>query len=246
MALYIVTGAPASGKSTYIREHAQPGDIRIDYDEIANTLSGMDPNNHTHPQHVKNITKATRTAAIKAAMRYANQVDVWIIHSTPTQSTLDDYREHGAEIITIDPGKDTVMQRIKNERPEHMLKIAATWYGDKPKQVQAHKRGYDDRHRANKKRLLARHKDGTACQWCGKPMWKNPENNFDKAPLEADHSKPIKHHGQHQLADRLLHRACNRQRKDNPALTRPEGMRKLDEETHHNTEGTTAPVVDWG
>ena len=354
MALYIVTGPPAAGKSTYVREHAQPGDIRIDYDEIANTISGAEPDNHDHPQHIQTVTKTARTAAIKAALKYANQVDVWIIHATPSATILQEYREHGAEIITIDPGKDVVMQRVKEQRPEHLTKVAGMWYrntititssaqrgapradllieaahlpnphdvpGLRPRdgkntQVQdwllghdavhafideqmerirtlkprtitvtckagkhrsvaiaeflaerlndegtpttiehrdlkknsgptpAHERGYGYRHREQKRRLLARHKDGTACQWCNKPMWKTPEDNFDGAPLEADHSKPIKHHGQQQLADRLLHRACNRQRKDNPALTRPEGMDKLDEPTTPNNKPIT--VVDWG
>lgn len=64
--------------------------------------------------------------------------------------------------------------------------------------------------------------------------------NPDAAPLEADHSKPIKSHGHiNNRADRLLHRACNRSRGDGsrdhlrPALT-------------GNTTPNAAPAGDSG
>ncbi|WP_165683056.1 AAA family ATPase, partial [Mycobacteroides abscessus] len=45
MTLYLVTGPPAAGKSTWVRQHAKHGDITIDYDAIASVLTpaGGDP-----------------------------------------------------------------------------------------------------------------------------------------------------------------------------------------------------------
>ncbi|HJD68625.1 MAG TPA: ATP-binding protein [Corynebacterium kroppenstedtii] len=68
MALYIITGPPAAGKTTYIETHAKPGDIRIDYDAIANTLTGSPANNHEHKQHTKTVAEAARDAAMQAAI----------------------------------------------------------------------------------------------------------------------------------------------------------------------------------
>lgn len=48
--------------------------------------------------------------------------------------------------------------------------------------------------------------DGTECEYCAEPMFKDSEKNFDRAPLEADHSEGNKR----KLADRLIHRECNR------------------------------------
>ncbi|WP_083293783.1 RNase adapter RapZ [Corynebacterium sp. HMSC08A12] len=79
-------------------------------------------------------------------------------------------------------------------------------------------------HQTQRRRLLYNHKNGTPCWWCGQPMYKNKNQNWDKRSLEADHSKSRRDHGTNQLADRLLHATCNAQRgagdKDNqrPAL----------------------------
>lgn len=195
-----------------MRDHRQPGDITIDYDEIANTIAGETVDNHTHTDTVKAVTQAARRAAITEAMKHANTTGVWIIHSAPSANALDRYRKFGAQIHTIDPGKQVVMRRCKTERPPHMLKVAAAWYDrDKPKT--AAQRGYDHRHQQVRRRLMARLKDGQACEWCGQPMYRKPEQNFDHAPLEADHTLDLKHHGPGD-ADRLLHRTCNRSRGD--------------------------------
>lgn len=126
--LHIITGPPAAGKTSFIAEHSQPGDIRIDLDHIANLLAGVDPDNHDHAPHVWAVAKAARTAAIDAALKHAAEHDVWVIDSKPTPANLTRYREHGAQIHTIDPGKTTVMSRIKNQRPARMIQVAAAWY----------------------------------------------------------------------------------------------------------------------
>lgn len=245
MTLKIVIGPPAAGKSTYIREHRQPGDITIDYDALANTLAGLEPANHEHTTTVKRVTKAARDAAIREAQKHAHDMDVWIIHSTPAQTTLDRYRREGADVIVVDPGKKTVMHRIKQERPKHMLAVAAKWYEqqDKPKPKQAHQRGYDWTHRNNRQRLLYNLVDGTPCEWCGKPMYKDPDRNFDHAPLEADHTKDLKHHGPSK-ADRLVHRHCNRSRRDGHDERSPLNQPAAPDDVSPEPQ-TTPPATGW-
>lgn len=67
-------------------------------------------------------------------------------------------------------------------------------------------RGYDGRHQQARKTLLYRLVDGEKCQICARPMFKMAENNFDGAPLEADHREGDKSRPPY----RLLHRHCNR------------------------------------
>ncbi|MDN5588478.1 MAG: hypothetical protein L0G69_18150, partial [Brevibacterium sp.] len=87
----------------------KPGDILVDFDQLANALTGLDPANHEHTAIVKKVTKAARDAAIREAQKHAQEVDVLVINSTPAQSTIDQYQDDGAEVIVIDPGKETVM-----------------------------------------------------------------------------------------------------------------------------------------
>ena len=77
-------------------------------------------------------------------------------------------------------------------------------------------RGYGATHVRQRKRLLYQLVDGTPCEVCGRPLYKDAAKNFDSAPLEADHGPgsalKFKHGAEKRttLATRLLHRYCNR------------------------------------
>jgi len=126
--LYIVTGPPAAGKSTWVRENAKYGDITIDYDAIAGTLTPPGGKPHDWPAHIKAVTKAARRAAIDTAVQLSGQHAVYVIDSSPSARLLDEYRQRGAQIITIDPGRATVMDRAKRERPWRIQQAAKQWY----------------------------------------------------------------------------------------------------------------------
>lgn len=83
----------------------------------------------------------------------------------------------------------------------------------KPPTKTRQQRGYGRRHEKQRQKLLHNLKDGTPCPHCGKPLYKDPTKNFDRAPLEANHTNPLANHTNKQtapLADELLHRHCNR------------------------------------
>ncbi|MCF8713011.1 AAA family ATPase, partial [Corynebacterium sp. MC-09] len=62
-------------------------------------------------------------------------------------------------------------------------------------------RGYGYNHQTRRDQLLYNHVDGTPCDICGQPMYRDKERNPDHATLEADHREGDKTH----LAYRLLH-----------------------------------------
>lgn len=126
--IHVVVGPPAAGKSTWVRQQAKPGDITIDYDNIANVLTPHDGQPHDHQPHVSAVTKAARKAAIQAAINLNVECNVYIIHSTPSRASINQYRRLGAHINVIDPGREVVMQRCKAERPWRMQKAAQDWY----------------------------------------------------------------------------------------------------------------------
>lgn len=221
----VVTGPPAAGKTTHVRQHAQPGDVIIDYDHLANALSGQDEDNHDHPAHIQAVTKAARQAALDAAINTSARI--WLIHAMPSEKQQVNYSARGAEIITIDPGKEVVMRRIKAERPARMAKAAGKWYANQAKPKSTTERGYGWKHQQQRERLLRKHRDGAPCSHCGKPMYRDPARNFDGAPLEAQHADALANHADKQrapLASELMHRFCNRSLGDGTRAVAPPGQ----------------------
>lgn len=135
--LHVIIGPPAGGKSTYVREHAKPGDITIDYDALAHTLSPHDGNPHDHPGHIRSVTKAARQAAIDTALTLPGSHDVWIIHSWPNPALLTDYINRGANVVVVDPGPDVVLARCKTERPYPIQQAAKQWYDERASKAAA-------------------------------------------------------------------------------------------------------------
>lgn len=132
MTLYVVLGPPAAGKSTWVGQQAKPGDITVDFDRLANTLSIANTSSHDHPPHIQFVTRIARRAAIDAAVRFRNLIDVYVIHSKPSEKMMRRYKSLGAEFVTIDPGEKIVLDRIRRERPAISGdEIAEIWYSKK-------------------------------------------------------------------------------------------------------------------
>ena len=254
--LHVIMGPPAAGKSTFVREHAAEGDIIIDLDHIANALAGKPMDNHEHTGDVLAVAKAARQAAIDTAL--TREATVWLIHTNPSPKQRAEYEKHGAEFHTIDPGKQTVMARCKQQRPHGSAIAAAKWYDErksKPKK-NARERGYTHHaHDVPRKRLLLAMRDGEPCWWCGLPMHKDKRRNWDGQALAADHSNA---HGARngEQPDRLLHSRCNSQRQDGrydarrPALTgkhpsEPLARQACTQTPQHGQQGGDAAPFVW-
>lgn len=65
--IHVITGPPCAGKSTYVAEHAQKGDLRIDYDMIAQALGA--PDSHSAAGVIKQAAFDAREGAIEAALK---------------------------------------------------------------------------------------------------------------------------------------------------------------------------------
>lgn len=134
--MFVVTGPPAAGKSTWVREHAQPGDVTIDYDTLAQALSpevSGDP--VEQPPHIIATVQAARAAAINDAAMDADawgqdsRHDVYIVHAMPDRHSLNRYRKYSFELVTIDPGHGECMRRaIDDGRTQRQLEVITDWY----------------------------------------------------------------------------------------------------------------------
>lgn len=132
--LHIITGPPCAGKSTYLAEHAQDGDLRIDMDAMASAMGAPDHSisKLSDGAFLKAVLEARR-AAISVAMDNPDY-ESWIIDSKPSEGARDAYKAIDSEFIDLDPGMDECIARAQADgRPEETIQIIKDWYGSDEK-----------------------------------------------------------------------------------------------------------------
>ena len=112
--VYLITGAPCSGKTTFARERMQAGDLIVDVDDIWQQLSGQP--RYTKPNSIKPLVFATRKAQEDlVVMQAGTWRNAFIIKSLPLP--MDRAREaerFKAEVITLDTPKEECLERLRN------------------------------------------------------------------------------------------------------------------------------------
>ncbi|MFZ3558154.1 AAA family ATPase [Streptomyces sp. BH055] len=133
--LYVITGPPAAGKSSWIEAHAKPQDIVIDLDRITLALTGPGAPNWNHGEVQQRVAQRARYAAIDEAVKYLDKVDVYLIHTMPKAKALAQYKRLSARIVAVDPGREVVMKRIEVMRSPDMKRVATRWYRQRRQQA---------------------------------------------------------------------------------------------------------------
>lgn len=133
--LVVVLGPPAAGKSTWVKEQSQPGDITVDFDALAKALGSRD--SHTHPESIISATFAARGGVVNKVLRdedpTLDDVSVYVIHSTPRDEWVKEYQEAGARFVIVDPGEPIALMRAKFERrPPGTDQRIRDWYANYP------------------------------------------------------------------------------------------------------------------
>lgn len=113
--VYIITGAPCSGKTSFVKERMQEGDIVIDIDDLWEMLSGQP--RYIKPNQLKPIVFNLRQ---QLKDNIARGVGTWrnayIIESLPyatdRQREAERYKAHNVELITMEATRDECLQRL--------------------------------------------------------------------------------------------------------------------------------------
>jgi predicted transcriptional regulator len=127
--LTVVTGPPCAGKSTYIRQHAMPDDIVIDFDQIAQALGSQVT--HGHSPHIAAVAAEARHAAIKEAIgQHQAGRRVWIADTSPGERRRWQYRNAGARIITCTAEPAELHRRASENRPASWHAAIDQWMAE--------------------------------------------------------------------------------------------------------------------
>ncbi|MFI6337827.1 AAA family ATPase [Streptomyces sp. NPDC050535] len=126
--LYVITGPPASGKSTWIQAHAKAKDVVIDLDRITLALTGPGAPQWSQDRIHVRIAQRARYAAIDEAVQHLDETDVFLIHTMPSPKARAKYRHLGAKIIVVDPGEEVVRERVAAMRSPAMDGVVTRWY----------------------------------------------------------------------------------------------------------------------
>jgi len=128
MTLYVVTGPPCAGKSTWVRERAQIGDIVVDLDRIALAITAEQTHHHAYPVHIRKAAIVVRKTAVAVAIAYSRTGTSFIIHAKPNPRALREHARVCGQIIALDAPFDVLMARAKAERPPEIVRTLAHWW----------------------------------------------------------------------------------------------------------------------
>ncbi len=132
--VYVVWGAPGSGKTTYVRKHMQSGDIVVDLDLIGRALSMTDKTDV--PRNVERIAYDIRDYLYtRIAQRDIDAKRVWVVAGLPKRKQRQQIAtDLNAELIYIDSKFVECYSHIlhDDERKDKALQLAIIekWFRD--------------------------------------------------------------------------------------------------------------------
>lgn len=127
--IFLVYGSPMSGKSTYVKTVAEPGDLIVDINNIWECISV----NGVHANKVKSVVFAVRDRLLEAVKHRLGKWDnCYIIGGYPLISERERLcKELGAREIFIDTPKEVCMERLKaseDRDQEEYKKFIEDWW----------------------------------------------------------------------------------------------------------------------
>lgn len=114
--VYLITGAPCSGKTSFVKERLQANDLMLDIDDLWEMVSGQP--RYIKPNSLKPIIFQLRDDYKGMISRGAGTWrNAYIIESLPSPTDrnreADRYRAFNVEIITMETGEAECIERLR-------------------------------------------------------------------------------------------------------------------------------------
>lgn len=116
----IITGAPGSGKTTWVHENMKSGEMVLDLDAIKCALLGNDEF-HGQATEIVPMLTVVRDAVYRALAENKNSGRCYVITTETDLGTLRQWQVYlNAELKVMDTPKEICMERVKNDptRPD--------------------------------------------------------------------------------------------------------------------------------
>ncbi len=128
----IITGAPGSGKTTWVHENMKPGEMVLDLDAIKCALLGNDEF-HGQAEGIVPMLTVVRDAVYKALAERKNSSKCYVITTETDIAVLRQWQVYlNAELKVMDTSKEVCMERVKNDktRPdkERFYSLIDKWF----------------------------------------------------------------------------------------------------------------------
>lgn len=119
----LVYGPPCSGKTTWVQSQAQPGDLVVDHDLIAEAMGS--PVSHNHPSQYREMSEH-RVAELLAEVAAGMHPTAWVVRtladSRARAETADYIRAD--EVVLVTEDRATLVRRAA-DRPDPDATVAA-------------------------------------------------------------------------------------------------------------------------
>ena len=130
----IVSGAPGSGKTYYVKSHLQPGDLALDFDYLTAALA-LDDRLYGDREPQLHVALAAREAIFDTiAKREGDWNTAYIITARKDPARVQELADRlGGEIVHMSATLQQCKERIRNdprrvERIDRYCQLAEEWY----------------------------------------------------------------------------------------------------------------------